>query len=371
MTDGNSRVLRIVLMAFAIAGLLAGMWAGLIRIGWVLPSLRPLLPALHGPLMIGGFLGTLIGLERAVGTGQRWAYAAPLLTALGSVLALAGVPGWPGPLLVTAGSVVFIIVMVTIVRLQPALFTGVIALGALLWFVGNLLWLAGQPISVVVMWWMGFLVFTITGERLELSRLLRLPRLAHGLFVALVLVLLGGMVAASAHMTVAMWITGIGFVGMASWLFQYDIARRRVKAGGQARFISLSLLSGYAWLGAGGVLALWYGGVTAGPAYDAILHAVFLGFVVTMIFAHAPIVFPAVLRVPVTYTPRLYSHLVLLHLSLGMRLLGDLLLVWPLRQWGGMLNVIVLLLFLFNTITSLNPSGRVTQAPRQGATTGR
>ena len=42
----------------------------------------------------------------------------------------------------------------------------------------------------------------------------------------------------------------------------------------------------------------------AGPSYDAILHTAFLGFVMTMIFAHTPIVFPAVLHLPVAYTPR-------------------------------------------------------------------
>ena len=70
-------------MLLAVSALLFGMWAGLIRLGWVLPVLQPPLPMLHGPLMVCGFLGTLIGLERAVGTGKRWAYAGPALTAAG------------------------------------------------------------------------------------------------------------------------------------------------------------------------------------------------------------------------------------------------------------------------------------------------
>ena len=77
----TNRIFRLLLMALAIGALLAGMWAGLIRIGWGVPPLLPLLPSLHGPLMVGGFLGTLIGLERAVGTGKRWAFAGPALTA--------------------------------------------------------------------------------------------------------------------------------------------------------------------------------------------------------------------------------------------------------------------------------------------------
>ena len=38
-----------------------GIWMGLLRIGWALPLPKPDQLILHGPLMIGGFLGTLIG----------------------------------------------------------------------------------------------------------------------------------------------------------------------------------------------------------------------------------------------------------------------------------------------------------------------
>jgi hypothetical protein len=47
---------------------------------------------MHGPVMVMGFLGTLIGLERAVAYGRRWAFAAPGPTGLGAVALLAGLP---------------------------------------------------------------------------------------------------------------------------------------------------------------------------------------------------------------------------------------------------------------------------------------
>ena len=53
------------------------MWAGLLRMGWVWPPLRPTLAALHGPLMVSGFLGTLIGLERAVAMRRSWTLSQP------------------------------------------------------------------------------------------------------------------------------------------------------------------------------------------------------------------------------------------------------------------------------------------------------
>lgn len=87
---------RFLLMALGMVALLAALWAGLLRLGWRVPPLRPTLPAAHGPLMISGFLGTLIGLERAVALGRRWTYAGPLLTGLGALALIAGLPGWPG-----------------------------------------------------------------------------------------------------------------------------------------------------------------------------------------------------------------------------------------------------------------------------------
>jgi hypothetical protein len=42
--------------------------------------------------------------------------------------------------------------------------------------------------------------------------------------------------------------------------------------------------------------------------YDAMLHAVFLGFVISMVFAHASVIFPAVLGLPFEYRPAFYLH---------------------------------------------------------------
>jgi hypothetical protein len=101
----------------------------------------------------------------------------------------------------------------------------------------------------------------------------------------------------------------------------------------------------------------------AGMAYDAVLHAVLLGFVFAMIFGHAPIIFPAVLGIRMEYRPRLYSHLVLLQASVLMRILCDLGGWWSGRQWAGLLNVCAVLLFLFNTALSVRRRSEPTPAP--------
>jgi len=94
---------------------------------------------------------------------------------------------------------------------------------------------------------------------------------------------------------------------------------------------------------------LWIAGdptQLAGFAYDASLHAIFLGFVMSMVFAHAPVIVPAVLGVKLPYHRGFYIPLALLHASLALRLLGgDLagnLTAW---QWGGGLNEVAILLF--------------------------
>lgn len=353
VVNHSTKFLRLPLLGLAILTLLAGMWAGLIRLGWGWPVWQPLVPTHHGPLMIGGFLGTLIGLERAIAIGRRWAYLAPALTALGALVLVAGIPGALAPALIMAGSAVLLIVMGALLRIQFTLYMSVIAFGVVSWLVGNLLWLTGQPIVLAVPWWIGFLIFTIAGERLELSRLLRLSNFVQAAFLGAALLLAIGLLLTQVDFALGIRVTGAGMVALALWLLRYDIAQRRLRVGGQARFIAISLLAGYGWLLIGGLLTILYAGSMAGPYYDAMLHTLLLGFVFSMIFAHAPIIFPAVLQVPLTYTARFYSHLLLLHLSVAWRVTSDLLLWQPGRLWSGLLNVLVLLFFLYNTVTAV------------------
>ncbi|RME48464.1 MAG: hypothetical protein D6791_03275 [Chloroflexi bacterium] len=340
---------RLPLMALGMLALLAALWAGLVRLGWHLPPLRPSLPIAHGPLMVSGFLGTVIALERAVALRLRWTYIAPALTGLGALLLIAGLSATAGPLLLTLGSLGLVAVFGVIVRRQTALFTVTMGLGALAWLVGNALWLAGWSIPQVVLWWAGFLVLTIVGERLELSRLLNLPQSVRMVFLGATGLFGAGLIVALFNLGAGTRLAGLGMVALALWLGRYDIARRTVRKAGLTRFIAVCLLAGYVWLGVSGVLALLQGGVMAGPRYDATLHALFLGFVFSMIFGHAPVIFPGVMGVTIPFRPGFYGHLALLHASLLLRVVGDVAGWLPGRQWGGLLNVVALLLFLANT----------------------
>lgn len=355
----SSRTLRLMpLLALGLLALLAAMWAGLVRLGWRWPALQPGLPVAHGPLMVSAFLGTVISLERAVALNRRWTYAGPVLCGLGGLALIVGLPAPAGAGLITLGSLGLVLVFLLILRLQTALFTVTMTAGALLWLVGNGLWLAGRPIFTVAPWWIGFLLLTIAGERLELSRVLRPPRRVRTAFLAAAGLFLMGLVVTLWDFGLGLRLAGAGMIALAAWLLRYDIARRTVKTAGLTRFIAASLLLGYAWLGVSGLLALLLGGVIAGPPYDAILHTFFLGFVMGMIFAHAPIILPAILRKPIHYQPAFYLHLALLHLSLLLRLGGDLLPWQPARLWGGLLNAIAILLFLANTARAVRRARR-------------
>jgi hypothetical protein len=258
-------------------------------------------------------------------------------------------------------------VFVVIVRRQTALFTLTMAAGACAWLVGSLLWLNGQPIYRVAPWWMGFLVLTIAGERLELSRLLRPSGVSRALFAAIAALFACGLVLRSADPDLGARITGAALLLLPVWLVRYDVVRRTVHQAGLPRFIAVSVLSGYVWLVAGGALWLRYGNLVGGLHYDAALHTVFIGFVVVMIFAHAPIIIPSVTGRMVPYRRFFYGHLALLHASLVLRIAGDLAASTALRQAGGVLNEAALLLFLVATIVAVR-MGSPRPLPREART---
>jgi hypothetical protein len=85
--------------------------------------------------------------------------------------------------------------------------------------------------------------------------------------------------------------------------------------------------------------------VPAGWRYDAMVHAVFIGFVLTMIFAHGPIILPAIAGVAFTYSPLLYVPLVLLQSSMVLRVAGDLVERDDWRGAGSIANAIAVLTF--------------------------
>ncbi len=341
---------RFPIMALGGLALILALWGGLSHLGWNLPVISPNLLAIHGPLMVSGFLGTLIGIERAVALKYKWAYVVPLLSGIGALALIVGVPSLFGKMLMTLSSTGLVFLLVVIFYPHLALHAIIMMLGAFCWLVGNGLWLLGFPFYIVALWWIGFLILTIAGERLEISRVLHLSKEKKLVFILAVFVFIIGALLAIKVFDIGVRVASIGMIALALWLLRNDIARRTLHQPGLSRYIALSLILGYVWLGVSGLFGLFFGGVSSGFYYDAILHSVFVGFVFSMIFAHAPIISPTLIDLP-TFLPfqsSFYLYLGLLHISLALRIIGDLT-MWPLgRQWGALFNAIAILLFLGN-----------------------
>ena len=327
---------RLPLLVLGFASLAFGIAGGLVRLGAAIPAPAGAI-ALHGPLMVSGFLGTVIGLERAVALGRLWAYAAPLASGLGGVCLLFGfvVPGFA--LMVLAAALLVAASAATFAR-QHSLEMATLAGGALAWLTGNLSLYAGLA---AVPWWIAFFALTIGGERLELSRYLKRTPAVRLAFVAIAALLLVTPLAPRAM--------GAVLVLLALWLLAFDLARVTVRQSGLPRYVAVCLLSGYAWLAVGGVL------LALEAAYDAALHAIFVGFVFSMVFGHAPVILPAVLRVALPYRSVLYLPLAVLHASLALRVFVSA----PAGAWG---NAAAIALFI---VTSAVLVSR--RAPRRGA----
>jgi hypothetical protein len=335
------RAYRLPLLLAGFASLILGVGGGLARLGLEVPVLSPASVASHGFLMASGFFGTVISLERAVALRAWWTYGGPLFAALGAIAALSGAPPLYPHALAFAASLIMLAACVKGWRMQRAAHTFTLGLGAACWTVAGAAGLAGMAAPELAPWWIAFLVLTIAGERLELSRLLRRPAHAQPLFFAILLALLAALAAQHTQLF------GAALLALAAWLARYDVARRTVRERGLTRYIALCLLTGYVWLAVGGCIAAF-----SGPR-DAALHAVLLGFVFSMVFGHAPIIFPAVVKLAVPYTPAFYAHLVLLHAGLAVRVTGDLAVMPAWREAGAALNAAALALFLLNTITAV------------------
>ncbi len=183
-------------------------------------------------------------------------YAVPVVAAAGWVCLL--VLPTLGALLMTLGSLGMVLILAVMVRREPQAHTWMMASGGLAWLVGNALWLAGVPIYQVVFWWIAFLVLTIGGERLELSRVLRTPVRLVRLFLALGVLVIAAAGLALLNLNWAARLCGVTLTAMAVWSLRYDLAVRNLRHPAVlTRYIALCLTSGFIWLGiSGGNLAV-------------------------------------------------------------------------------------------------------------------
>ena len=297
--------------------LLVGVDAGLSLLDAWPPVDSGRLGEVHGIVMVLGFVGTLIALERAVALGRPVGYAAPALLGLGALLLVPESTGAIGAFLITAGALALCLLYVPLWQRNRDDAVLVSALGAVCALGGALLWRGGAETSQTIPWLAGFVILTIGGERLELARLAMPPTAGRDL-VLLSSVLASAVVAATLWPTVGTPALGLALLALTAWLVRHDVARRTVNGSGLPRFA-----------------------------------AVCIGFTISMIMAHASSILPAVTRVPLPYRSVMYVPWALLQLSLVLRLWGgDALGNEMARRVGGAGNAIALLLFLLVAIGS-------------------
>lgn len=344
---GRASALVPLLLALVLAALVSAVAGGLVRAGALHPApgwagdWMGRAAISHGALMICGFMGTVIGMERAVAVKLKLAWLAPLASSMAALCLLQGAVAWAGALFAVA-ALAFVGVNLVVVWRQRAPHTLVLLLSALAWLVGCTTFLLRPTDPASVPWWFAFLVMTIAAERLEMTRLMR-RRPGAQVALALVLVLMAAGAAAGAAYPRAGGVAfGLSLLLLAAWLGVFDIARRTVRSDGLARYMALCLLGGYAWLAVAG--AAWAATALGLALRDVALHALGLGFIVSMMMGHAPVILPAIARIKLRFGNWFYGPLAALHLSLAVRLgLGLESPAW--RSAGAVLNAASMALF--------------------------
>lgn len=315
-----SRPVRLLLLALGAGCLFAGLDAALLLLGLPAPVEHGSLPGLHGVLMVLGFLGTVIALERAVALRQPWGYLAPALLGAGGIVLLTPAHPVVGQVLLLNGMVVLVAGYAALWHRSRETTVLVQLLGAVVAACAAGLWLRLDMVDLVP-WLAAFVVLTIAAERVELARIGvpgHAPQVLLALSTALVMTVLASLVWPVAGGR----LFGLALLALVLWLVRIDVARRLIRSTGLPRFSAAALLAGYAWLAVAGITWVTVGAPASVPAYDVIVHGTFLGFAMSMVLAHAPVILPAVLHVRLPYRPVLWAPLGLLHAGMVVRVVG-------------------------------------------------
>lgn len=346
MTD-NALPTRALLLLPGGFALLAGLDAALILLGLPAPVQTVRLGEVHGIVLVLGFVGTVIALERAVAAGRRTGYLAPAALGAGAILLVAGAPRILSDLMIFAGTLGLLGLYLVLWQRAADLAVLIQAGGAVLAVGAAVLWWANLSVPELIPWLSGFLILTIAGERLELARVVVMDARTQAVLAVAAAAYIGAALASLLWPTVGYPLLGATLLTMTGWLAWHDVARRTVRSTGLPRYMAVCLLCGYAWLLVPAGIWLLSGETLSGRGYDAVVHAVMLGFVISMIMAHAPVILPAVLRTPLPYTPLMYGPVILLHGSLLLRVgVGDARDIETIVQIGGALNIVAILAFI-------------------------
>lgn len=340
-----------------------GIDAGLLLGDLPAPLDRADLSARHGILMVVGFLGTLISLERSVALRQAWGYSAPALLGAGALfLALGGQPHHRqvGAVLLVNGCLIALAVYLALSTRQRDEATAVGALGAAAALTAVILWLRLEVYDLVP-WLATFIILTIASERLELARLHRPAGMGRILLILAMSVFLAAGLTLLAP-AIGWHLFGLAVLVLTAWTASGDVASHTIRSKGLPRFAAAAMLLGYAWLVSAALLWTLGGAPASRAEYDFVVHAAFLGFAMSMVLAHAPVILPAIIRRPLPYHPAMWALLSLLQVGLVARLVaGDLLSSLPAYRAGLWLTAAALVLLPIMSATLVVRASRRTR----------
>lgn len=357
--------LRLLWMLPAGLCLLGGLDAALLLLGLPAPISVSRLAETHGMLLVLGFVATLISLERATALRRWYGYAAPALLGLAGLLMLFdAVPLLVAKIALIAGTAALTLLYIPLWlrRYDAQLLVQMLAAG--LGLAAAILWTAGTAMPLITPWLLCFLVLTIAAERVELASIAMGPRAGTRLLVHACLVVVALLILL-ANAQIGAIALGAALLALVVWLVRHDVARRTIRAAGATRFMAACMLGGYFWLAVASATLL-FGFPASQRAYDAVTHAVLLGFVMSMIMAHATTILPAILHISLPYRAAFWAPAALLHASLVVRIwIGDGLGVPLAFTVGGAMGVAALLLFVLTALGSAiaGPPKRGAKAP--------
>ncbi|MFC6317756.1 hypothetical protein [Corynebacterium gerontici] len=334
----NTAAGRLVLLACAGFALVLGLRAALGLAGII--AVQPLD---HGALMVFGFLGTAISLERAVAARVTWGWIAPIAAAVASVTLAAQLAIVAGICWVLSFSAL-VGIYIHIQRRAATIAVQVQMIGAVAGVLAVAQWMLNTSFASALPMAACFAIATIIGERIELARVSFAGANAEGRIAWSVMALFSAAVVAIAH-PAGNALFGLALGGVGAAALRVDVARKLIRSQGVSRYMAACMLAAYVWL----ILAalVW----VIGGSYDVRVHAIFLGFVMSMIFAHAPTIATAVSKRTLPYHRVLYIPVILLHVGLSARVLGSL--IGDLLAWriAGVSNVVAVAVFMICAVT--------------------
>lgn len=311
----------------------------------------------HGLVMVVSFMGTAISLERAIALRAKWAFGTPFLLGLDGIALLGG---WAplGHLFQFEGALLLFATYVALWQRSPITLLAVFGLSAVMLVLATALapFLTIKPLVPMLC---TFLVATIAAERAELAQL-TLPKTSEKVIATLVVALA---LAAALYLVLSVTASVFGALALAAlalWLAANDVAKTSIRRPGIHRFIGAALLIGYFWLliAAGTWLVTALCAARVPPlevaaqinVYDVVIHSVFVGFGLSMIMAHAPVILPAVIHRSLSVHRLAWAPLLVMNIALAVRVGGDFVGLIALWQVGAVLIIFAVLAFLVSSI---------------------